>query len=159
MLRCVSYEQGDGRIALKIDTVTYGWRITGRCMLAVLTATAVAGTGCASRSSVAGKWEGLLNVGVMVGARPTAQDTTFHVALNIRRENDHLKASYESLEDRSGPVPVDVVEFKNGSLFVKFRKQGGTYEGKLNPASTEFHGAFKQGGYDIPLVLKRAAGS
>jgi hypothetical protein len=140
---------------LKFDMVTPGRWFAARCMVAALALMPFVGAGCTSRPNVAGKWEGLLNASVMVGATAKAEDATFHVALNIRGENDHLRASYESREDRSGPVPVDIVEFRNGSLYVKFRKQGGTYEARLNPESTELYGDFKQGGYVIPLVLRR----
>jgi hypothetical protein len=102
------------------------------------------GAGAADATSVEGAWQGTLNV-------PGAQ---LRLVLKISQQPDGaLTAKLDSLDQGAMDIPVDEVTFKDGTLRFEIKNLMVTYEGKLSGA--EIVGQFRQGGFTLPLTLKK----
>lgn len=96
------------------------------------------------KTSVEGAWQGTLDV-------PGAK---LRLVLKISKKPDGtLTAKLDSLDQGAMDIPVDEVTFKDGALRFEIKNLMVTYEGKLSGA--EVVGQFKQGGFTLPLTLKK----
>ena len=102
------------------------------------------GAGAVDATSVEGAWQGTLDV-------PGAK---LRLVLKISKKPDGaLTAKLDSLDQGAMDIPVDEVTFKDGVLRFEIKRLMVTYEGKLSGA--EIVGQFKQGGFTLPLTLKK----
>jgi hypothetical protein len=100
-----------------------------------------------------------MDVGPSIGIVGKPAETTFHIILNIRSDDGRLGATFMSREEDREPVPADTVELNNSTISVKISKRKEVYEGTLSSDGSELRGSIKQAPYEIPLNLRRSAGS
>ncbi|PVY38570.1 hypothetical protein C8E01_11695 [Pontibacter virosus] len=101
----------------------------------------------AAPEQVTGTWNGALNVG----------GTSLPLVLHIKAEADGtLTATMDSPQQGAKGIPVQEVKLTKDSLHLNIRAIGGVYVGKMNGAET-IDGHWKQGGYSLPMQLKRGA--
>ncbi len=95
--------------------------------------------------SVAGTWEGALEVGAV----------TLRIGVTIGAQADGgLSARMDSPDQGAYGLPLNDVTFADGVLRFSLRQANGTFEGRLNAAAAEISGTWTQG-MPMPLVLKR----
>jgi len=103
-------------------------------------------TGTAVRKELEGEWRGEFEApGNKVRARLTL---TNQVAGTV--------AKFIIGNKKDTVLPVDFVSEEGGWLTVEASEYGIAYEGRFRVATNEIEGAFKQGGFESPLVFRRA---
>ena len=96
---------------------------------------------------VTGTWNGALNVG----------GTNLPLVLHIKADADgKLTATMDSPQQGAKGIPVQEVKLAQDSVYLNIRAIGGVYVGKVRNAET-IDGHWKQGGYALPMQLKRGA--
>lgn len=93
-----------------------------------------------------GMWEGTLSVG---GA---SLRLIFKVA---KAPDGSLTATLDSLDQGALGLPVDKVTLDGKSVLFDLKRLGAAFEAKANAEFTELTGNWKQGGLELPLVMKR----
>jgi hypothetical protein len=113
-------------------------------LLGLLSTAAVAR---ASNPAVIGDWQGMLDTGT----------GSLRLVVHIAQGQDgNLTATMDSLDQGATAIAVSTINFKQPDLHFEIARIGGSFDGKINPASTEVVGNWKQGGASLPLTLKRA---
>ncbi len=124
----------------------------------ILLALAVAGVLFASAPLLAADSPYQPIVGTWMGPL-TIMGTQLRIAFNISVADDgSLKATLDSLDQSVSGIPVDTTTYENGILKLVIASIGGEWEGKLDTATDELKGQWKQGGMTLELSLKRQAG-
>ena len=96
--------------------------------------------------SIAGDWNGELNV----------QGTKLRLVLHVKKNSDGaFSATLDSLDQNANGIPVSSVSQKGNDVKLELKGIGASYQGKLSPSGTEISGEWNQGG-TLPLVFKRA---
>jgi len=103
-------------------------------------------TGAAVRKALEGEWRGEFDAPAnKVRARLTltnqAVGTVAKFVIGYRKDTD---------------LPVDFVTEEGGWLTVEASEYGVVYEGRFRAETNEIAGVFKQGGFQSPLVFRRA---
>jgi hypothetical protein len=97
--------------------------------------------------SIAGDWNGELNV----------EGTKLHLVLHIKKNPDGtLAATLDSPDQGANAIPVSAVKQAGNDVKLELSGIAAGYQGKLNTAGTEITGEWKQGGGALPLIFKRA---
>ncbi len=106
--------------------------------------------GAVATNSVAGNWNGTLEVGAV----------KLRVIFKISRDvAGALTARMDSLDQGARNIPVDVVTVKNKTLRLEVNAVKGVYEGTLDAAGTKVTGQWTQGPQKLPLVLEKTQGT
>lgn len=113
-----------------------------------LPAFAAAPAASPENGSIAGDWNGELNV----------EGTKLHLVLHIKKNPDGtLAATLDSPDQGAHAIPVSAVSQKGNDVKLELSGIAAGYQGKLNTAGTEITGEWKQGGGALPLIFKRAS--
>ena len=100
------------------------------------------------RGSIAGDWNGELDV----------QGKKLRLVLHIKKHPDGtFAATIDSLDQGANAIPVSAAEQSDNDVKLELGGIAAGYQGKLNTAGTEITGEWKQGGNALPLIFKRAA--
>lgn len=95
---------------------------------------------------LAGSWEGKLEVGAV----------SLRVVFHIKQAGDgSYSATLDSPDQGATGIPVGSVELADRTVTIDVPAVAGAYEGKASASFAEIDGTWKQGGVDMPLVLKR----
>jgi len=101
----------------------------------------------ASDNKLIGTWQGNLDV----SGQPLR--ILFHCSLD---ENNQLIAKMDSPDQGAKGIPVSSVLYKDGDVLFSVESIGGVYTGKLQDGDKNIKGTWKQGGYELPLNLKKS---
>ena len=113
---------------------------------AALTMTILMITTSAQTPNLEGMWEGTLNVG----------GSSLRLLFKISKSQDgSLTAQLDSPDQGAFGLPVDAVTVEGNSVLFEMKRFAASYEAKLNTEFTEMSGNWKQGGLELPLVMKR----
>lgn len=96
--------------------------------------------------SVAGDWQGILDAG---GQKLRL---VFHIQSG---EQDTLTATMDSLDQGAMGIPVNYVALESRNLTIRVPNIGMSYTGELSEDGQQIAGTFRQGGGEIPLILRR----
>lgn len=96
-----------------------------------------------------GIWEGTLNAG------PNTLRLVFRIT---KTPEGGLSALLDSPDQGARGLPVDSVSLESGNVRFDMKRFAATYEAKVNADFTELSGTWKQGGAELPLVMKRVLG-
>lgn len=100
----------------------------------------------AQTPSLEGIWEGTLSVG---GA-------SLRLIFKVTKSpTGSLTATLDSPDQGALGLPVDAVALDGNSVRFDLTRLGASYEAKVNSQFTELTGNWKQGGLELPLVMKR----
>ena len=104
----------------------------------------------AQAQTIAGDWQGTLNVG-------SAQ---IRLVLHIVKGNDgSLAATMDSIDQGARSIPASSISLQDSELKFAVVSIHGSYDGKVNSDGTEIDGTWSQGVQSLPLVLKLAKDS
>lgn len=122
--------------------------------ISLLAATVLLGStaafGAVATNSVAGNWNGTLEVGAV----------KLRVVFKIRQAaGGTLTAKMDSLDQGARDIPVDAVTVKSNLLRLEVNIVKGVYEGTLDAAKTKATGQWTQGPQTLPLVLEKGQGT
>jgi hypothetical protein len=79
---------------------------------------------------------------------------TFHISIN---KNDKFIATMDSPSQGAKDIPIKEVIISDRSIKLNIAVANAFFEGQFDNDSTQFQGAWKQGGQTFPLVLKQKA--
>ena len=100
-----------------------------------------------SSQSIEGFWQGALDTCIF----------KLRLLMKFSRTPDgKLKGLLDSLDQGANDIPMDTVDFQDGSLHMEIKSLRASYDGKLSTDGTEIVGEFTQGS-KLPLTLKRIA--
>lgn len=97
----------------------------------------------ASGQDLTGRWTGMLNV----------EQMHLRIAIKFEKIAGRIVATVDSPDQNSFGMPASKVTFENDVLYIEMVDLGVTYKG--NYANDEISGIFEQGGYKVPLAIKR----
>src|ERR1041384_1546001 len=104
------------------------------------------GTSSLTQVSISGNWDSVLKVG----------DVKLRLVLKISDgPNGQLHAVMDSPDQGASDLEVDTITFQNNVLRFEMKKLLITYEGTLNPATSEIPGTFTQSGASFSLVFRK----
>jgi predicted acyl esterase len=90
----------------------------------------------------------------------TIMGTQLRIAFNISiAEDGSLKATLDSVDQGAFGIPIETATYEGGVLKLVAGSIGGEWEGKLDTATDELKGQWKQSGMTFELNLKRQAGA
>ncbi len=97
-------------------------------------------------STIVGDWQGTLH----------AAAQQLHLVLHVSESPEGaLKAILDSVDQNANAIAIDKISFQDGKLSFTSTAVHGSYEGKLNAASSEIAGTWTQG-QPLPLNFERA---
>jgi pimeloyl-ACP methyl ester carboxylesterase len=97
-------------------------------------------------ADILGNWQGFLR----------GQLFELRLGFTIQKKAEgKFSATMFSIDQGNAEVPVDAVEWKNGTLKLTISKAFAQFEGKLAENGQQIEGSFKQGGAKFPLTLKK----
>lgn len=115
----------------------------GTLLVALPCRAAAPGDGESTDIKIAGSWLGTLEAGVKLRV-------VFHIE---SAPDGKLAARLDSPDQGAKGIPVSDVTFSDSVLNMAAKAIGGSFSGKLT--GDEISGTWKQGGAELPLVLKR----
>jgi len=96
--------------------------------------------------SIFGNWESILKAG----------DAKLRLVLKISDgPNGQLQAVLDSPDQGASDLEVDTITFQNNVLRFEMKKLLITYEGTLNPGTSEIVGTFTQSGTSFSLIFRK----
>jgi len=98
----------------------------------------------AKPSDIDGAWMGSLDTGAL----------KLRVIFHIVNTEDGLTATLDSPDQGAKGLPVTSVTRDEASLKMEAKQLGGVFEGKIAADRSAIEGTWKQGGANLPLVLK-----
>ena len=94
---------------------------------------------------IEGIWQGTLKV----------QGIELRIIFKIKKDkNDALTATMDSPDQGAENIPMDTVKLEGNNLFMELKKAGAVYEGSISEDGKKIEGTWKQGGFNLPLVLE-----
>jgi len=93
-----------------------------------------------------GIWEGTLNIG------PTTLRLVFRIT---KSQQGGLSAQLDSPDQGATGLPVDAISLEGSAVRFEMKRFAALYEATVNAGFTELTGTWKQGGVELPLVMKR----
>lgn len=118
-------------------------------MVGVLAATrAVTAQEPKGADALAGDWRGSIVV---------APGVELRTLVHVTKEGDDLKVTFDSLDQKALGFETDGVELAGGVFRFNVTEVGGSFEGKVAADGATIEGKWKQGGMELPLVLKKGA--
>lgn len=96
---------------------------------------------------IEGIWQGKLKIGGGAELR---------LVVHISRKDGKLTGTLDSPDQGAKGLPLEDVEWKDGTLRFELKVGRGSYEGKANKDGTEVEGTWKQGGASFPLTFKHS---
>ena len=103
-------------------------------------------TTSAQSPNLEGVWEGTLSV----------SGASLRLIFKITKAPDGaLTAKLDSPDQGALDLPVDSVNVDGSSVRFEMKRFLSSFEAKINPEFTEMNGNWKQGGLELPLVMKR----
>jgi uncharacterized protein (TIGR03435 family) len=100
------------------------------------------------KAGIEGTWQGTLHT-------PPPQSKDLRTVLKITKDAGALKATFYSIDQGAGGIPVTSITFQDGDLKVGIEALDGTYDGNMSPDGKSIVGQWKQGN-PLSLVLERA---
>ncbi|MGE0102168.1 MAG: alpha/beta hydrolase family protein [Blastocatellales bacterium] len=100
----------------------------------------------AQTSGLEGIWEGKLSAG------PNTLRLVFRIT---KSQQGGLSAQLDSPDQGATGLPVDTVNLEGNAVRFEMKRFAATYEAKVDAGFTELTGVWKQGGVELPLVMKR----
>jgi len=98
------------------------------------------------REGIEGIWLGTLKI------QATELRLVFHIVLT---EQGTYEGTMDSPDQGAYDLVLDVVQFQDNTLTIELKKSLIKYEANLFEDGEKLSGRFKQGGYDLPLEMKR----
>jgi len=98
----------------------------------------------AAKKGIEGYWLGTLKVGAI----------ELRLGFKIERKDGKLVATLDSIDQGARDIPIESIEFTDGTLTMKMPKMKAGYVGKLDADGDTINGEFEQTG-KLPLDLKR----
>src|SRR5262245_5764158 len=96
------------------------------------------------KKGIEGYWVGALKIGAI----------ELRLGFKIERKDGKLIATVDSIDQGVKDIPIESVEFADGTLTIKSPKMMAGYVGKLDADGDTIKGEFEQTG-KLPLDLKR----
>lgn len=93
-----------------------------------------------------GIWEGKLSAG------PNTLRLVFRIT---KSQQGGLSAQLDSPDQGATGLPVDTVSLEGNAVRFEMKRFAALYEAKVDAGFTELTGVWKQGGVELPLVMKR----
>lgn len=116
--------------------------------IAMVLALAVSTIFAAAPAPVVGDWNGALSAG----------GTTLRIVVHVTQGADgKLAGTLDSPDQGASGIVMSAISFTAPDLHFEIQQIGGTYDGKIDKDNAQISGAWKQGGNELPLALKRAA--
>ncbi|HEY6188144.1 MAG TPA: alpha/beta fold hydrolase [Pyrinomonadaceae bacterium] len=109
---------------------------------------AIQQSNAASRTSLAGNWLGVLDVG--------AAKLRLLLKISVNADNS-LRASLDSIDQGASDLRVDSIAQTGSSVRAEMKALGAVFEGKLSADGTELAGTWAQGPSVFPLTFKHGA--
>jgi pimeloyl-ACP methyl ester carboxylesterase len=92
---------------------------------------------------ISGSWHGMLKV----------QGMQLRLVFNIKADGNGYTATMDSPDQGVNGIPVSETRLENGRLSLAIPQASITYSGEVKGNTVE--GQFKQGGFELPLILSR----
>ena len=96
---------------------------------------------------VVGDWLGTIKAGAV----------ELRVALHVKRENNKLVATFDSIDQGANGLPIDSFDVEGNAVAFAMKRIGASYKGTIDAKGDKIEGTWSQG-VDIPLVFERAKG-
>lgn len=98
--------------------------------------------------NILGTWNGALSI----------QGTQLRIVFHIQEGEKGLSTKMDSPDQGAFGIATDETSWENGTLTIKAKALGMTFEGKPVAGKEQLTGTFKQGGMALPLELSRESG-
>ena len=100
----------------------------------------------APAGDLSGTWEGALQV----------QNARLRLVLNVTKADDGAyRATLDSIDQGAKGIPVNEVNFSNGTVHVQLSALGAAFDGQLSPSGIDLDGEWQQAGTVFPLTFQR----